>query len=126
MGIMANTEIRDLVKNYQESTMEDPNDRYSMFTEEGVSGCEDIYLMKASLKAGEYLIKRKYMCHITMYEKLDDEILKFSMREFIELMSYYDLNLADRKGMLEESEVQFLKYREVDDYNFSRASKLSF
>lgn len=120
-GIMANYQFRELVKNYQESDEEKA--LYAVSGIGGVSGCQDVYFEKATLKAGEYIIKKRYLCHITMYDKIEDDVVQFSMREFIEFLKYCDIDIKDPAEMLEESKTQILKYRDIDE-RFSGPSSL--
>lgn len=121
IAIMANLKVRELVKNYQESNEDEG--LYAISVREGVSGCQDIYFEKAVLKAGEHIIKRRHLCHITMYDKLEDEVVQFSMREFIEFIKYSKIDIIDPAEMLEESKTQILKYRDIDE-RFSGPSNL--
>lgn len=124
MAIMANQAVRELVKNYQDSGWGFESDRYAVIVDEHFSGSEDFYLQKASFKGGEYLLrKKKYLFHTTMHGKIEEDILEFSMREFIEVMAYYNFDLEDADSLLEVSGTQLLKYKEVD-MELKEASKL--
>lgn len=116
-AVLANDCVRNLIREYQDSyqVQYDESCRYRIVSHEGVSGCQDVYLEKAYVKGGLNLVDRKYLCHISAYDKLQDEIIKLSVRQFIELASWTGICEMTQDQLKAEAEVKYFKASVVDD-----------
>lgn len=116
-AVLANDSVRNLVREYQDSYQAHADDscRYRVVTRDGVSGCQDVYLEEAYIKGGLNLVSRKHLCHISAYGKLQDECIKLSVRQFIELASWTGICEMTKSQLIAEAEVKYFKATVVDD-----------
>lgn len=123
-AILADSKVRDAIREYQNSYQaEDESYKYKIAKRRGVSGCLDLYLDAAYTKGGLDLVDHKYLCHISAYEKLQDEVLKLSIRQFIELVSWNGDADKTVEQLIAESEVKYYEATIVDD-SFKAPRKL--
>lgn len=117
-AVLANDSVRAVIRKYQADSYQaqyDDSCRYKIVSHEGVSGCQDVYLEKAYVKGGLNLVDRKYLCHISAYDKLQDEIIKLSVRQFIELASWTGVCEMTQDQLIAEAGVKYFKASVVDD-----------
>lgn len=116
-AILANDSVRSLIREYQDSYQAQADDscRYKIVARQGVSGCQDVYLEEAYVKGGLNLVNRKYLCHISAYDKMQDESIKLSVRQFIELASWTGICEMTKDQLIAESGVKYFRATVVDD-----------
>lgn len=122
-ALLANDIVRAAIREYQDSYQVQDRNLYKVYSRVGASDCQDVYLETASNKAGLDIIYPKYLCHISAYDKLQDKVLKLSIRQFIELASWTGITGMTQDELIAEAEVQYFKAKAIDE-DFKMPTKL--
>lgn len=118
--------IKEALMNYQQSYDFEIEHLYSFNNYEGITGCYDIIVKNGNKVDGMDLISRKFLMHVTMYDKIDCKEFNFTIREVFQLADYFDvLQRDERTSVLEENKVKFIEAETIDD-SFGKLPTIEF
>ena len=118
--------IKEVLMNYQQSYDFEIEHLYSFNNYEGITGCYDIIVKNGNKIDGMDLISRKFLMHVTMYDKIDCKEFNFTIREVFQLADFFDvLHCNERTKLLEESKVKFTEAETIDD-SFGKLPTIEF
>ena len=118
--------IKEALMNYQQSYDFEIEHLYSFNNYEGITGCYDIIVKNGNKIDGMDLISRKFLMHVTMYDKIDCKEFNFTIREVFQLADYFDvLQRDERTSVLEENKVKFIEAETIDD-SFGKLPTIEF
>ena len=118
--------IKEVLMNYQQSYDFEIEHLYSFNNYEGITGCYDIIVKNGNKIDGMDLISRKFLMHVTMYDKIDCKEFNFTIREVFQLADYFDvLQRDERTSVLEENKVKFIEAETIDD-SFGKLPTIEF
>ena len=118
--------IKEVLMKYQQSYDFEIEHLYSFNNYEGITGCYDIIVKNGNKIDGMDLISRKFLMHVTMYDKIDCKEFNFTIREVFQLADYFDvLQRDERTSVLEENKVKFIEAETIDD-SFGKLPTIEF
>lgn len=118
--------IKEVLMKYQQSYDFEIEHLYSFNNYEGITGCYDIIVKNGNRVDGMDLISRKFLMHVTMYDKIDCKEFNFTIREVFQLADYFDvLQRDERTSVLEENKVKFIEAETIDD-SFGKLPTIEF
>ncbi len=118
--------IKEVLMKYQQSYDFEIEHLYSFNNYEGITGCYDIIVKNGNKVDGMDLISRKFLMHVTMYDKIDCKEFNFTIREVFQLADYFDvLQRDERTSVLEENKVKFIEAETIDD-SFGKLPTIEF
>ena len=118
--------IKEVLMKYQQSYDFKIEHLYSFNNYEGITGCYDIIVKNGNKVDGMDLISRKFLMHVTMYDKIDCKEFNFTIREVFQLADYFDvLQRDERTSVLEENKVKFIEAETIDD-SFGKLPTIEF
>ena len=118
--------IKEVLMKYQQSYDFEIEHLYSFNNYEGITGCYDIIVKNGNKVDGMDLISRKFLMHVTMYDKIDCKEFNFTIREVFQLADYFDvLQRDERISVLEENKVKFIEAETIDD-SFGKLPTIEF
>ena len=83
--------IKEVLMKYQQSYDFEIEHLYSFNNYEGITGCYDIIVKNGNKVDGMDLISRKFLMHVTMYDKIDCKEFNFTIREVFQLADFFDV-----------------------------------
>lgn len=118
--------IKEALSNYQQSYEFRNGLLYTFDNYNGITGCCDIIVKNGNRVDGMDLISRKFLMHVTMYDKIDCKEFNFTIREVFQLADYFDvLQRDERTSLLEENKVKFIEAETIDD-SFGKLPTIEF
>lgn len=118
--------IKEVLMNYQQSYDFEIEHLYSFNNYEGITGCYDIIVKNGNKIDGMDLISRKFLMHVTMYDKIDCKEFNFTIREVFQLADFFDvLHCNERTKLLEDNNVKFIESETIDD-SFGKLPTIEF
>ena len=118
--------IKEVLMKYQQSYDFEIEHLYSFNNYEGITGCYDIIVKNGNKVDGMDLISRKFLMHVTMYDKIDCKEFNFTIREVFQLADFFGvLQRDERTSVLEENKVKFIEAETIDD-SFGKLPTIEF
>lgn len=69
LALLADRDVRRLIKEYQSKGRKE---KYKIWTKEGVSGCEDVFITIGKVEGGFAVTNTQRLCHISQFGRLNE------------------------------------------------------
>lgn len=92
LALLADRDVRRLIKKYQDKGR---SEKFRIWTKEGTSGCDDIFITIGRNKGGFLVTKNHKLCHISMNGRLNEGFgnkeNEMYIGDFVELVAFMGL-----------------------------------